>query len=471
MFEPTSTYLIIYAPPAIPVEEQWAALALPHTRDALSRNAYALLDPEVWLQLWNPKPSADQAHNLVTRKLTPEQISFVVKTERRATVIEGLLEHNAVPKPELQKLLKLKQLSARVATVELKKEHSNPGTHDEEFITELLRAAGGKELLEALGTDRFGIDEIKQLLSTYNDWAPKPGWTSSILLSRALHAHPELLPVFVDESASMALLQAAAGSQLLSELTDQLSLLNTVLARHDTDRARFILMALGANPRAHRELVEKISIECSRVPEYNSVLSNALKRLENWENAGTVTEPYDEVSDEATLARLVRRASPFSSWNGDSSRPKYFELATLAKNPHLTSEMAIKVYSGLDNYDVYSVLGKDLEAASQALVENFPNLTLTVLEYTPDELDRNYGPSDRGYSYHGSPRDFSQDTVEAIGNRGWDESVAASCWVHQNASDLDRVGWQVLFNLLDSADTKETLGELISAARAIAGSA
>jgi hypothetical protein len=470
----SSTYLTLYAPPGISVEAQRAALAQPNTRDGLARNSYLTLDPEVWLDLWNPKPPVDQATSLVSRPLTSSQVEFVVEKERRVSVITALIENNFVPQVQLVKLLGVKALKVRVAECALEYENTHPGTYEHEFVTEMLRYAGGLSLLDALATSRFDDAACVELLKTFATWAPSPGWKTSLKLARLLHLRPGLLHLFTQEEALPAMLQAAAGSQLLAEEVDQRRVLKAVSCITDTERARFILMSLAANPRLQRPVLGEVISKCSGEPDLGSVSSNAERRLQNWEKAGTVSGPYEEVNDEATIERLVRRATPFTAWDGSSSRCKPFELAALAKNPNLTEAQVSKVHSALYSFDVEEALGEEVTQVSKILARNFPALELDIIETSDPDVSAGHTPgrtpghTREGYAAPEQLRDYSDELASWLGRNGWRQDVDAVYWVHNEASNLSAGAWSVLFGLIDSAE-HDTFKELISAARSIAG--
>lgn len=352
------------------------ALRIPSLRESLSQNA--LLSEEAWMDLYQrkPLPKAGAATALVSRPLSKEQRLHVLDVDRRPAVLAALVEHNALDVDEQQLVIDSKGFGPKLAAILVSEPWMDAGLRKT-----MALAAQGQVLLDLLADstpEQFSTEEASELLSRFSEWGPSMDEGSSRgkgqrarSLIRLLGRRPDLLPAAVAAGQHPSVVAAAAGCVHLTDVALQYAAAGlsptgeplvpeAELYRLFTDR-EYALMALVNNPPTSLEVVAAVERLAAAKDMYR-LAESASGRARRRPTA--ITVPYDQISDPEELNWLLRRAIPNLEYQ-TKARP--FELAALARNPHLQRSDAEQVAQWLDTTYCVEVLGDELLPALKAL--------------------------------------------------------------------------------------------------------
>lgn len=353
---------------------QKAVAGISELHEFLAQNKFTDLESEVWFEIYGSKKltSASVATSLVSRKLDEKQIAFVLKKERRGSVIEALLLHNRLTEEQIAGLLVNKYVK-QVATQTLCRQgFSHDDSFDRELRLSVAKSSGLGNWAEFLAWDSStSLQEASELFLSFEQerWLPKD---SKGVFGRLLRQFPELAKICVAPEAASALLQLACGSTVLRDPSDQLQ---AIASAGTSDTSHFPLLALVNSPYATKEAMEALGKLGSFSPSADSI-RQSLERREQ-KSRGPLASDIASVSDPDTLSWLVTRALPFLSRDGRSSPAKVFELEELARNSNLTLDQARKVVETLSSdHDVAAALSpQEISNSLETQYARFSDLT------------------------------------------------------------------------------------------------
>lgn len=338
----------IWVPQQVRQSFEQAASLHPELRSALAANPH--LSQDSWSVLFaSKKLSNDDAHALVSRRLTDEQLVVVFRRERRVTVLLASLHHNNLPSALVDEVLADANTPAKFLEALLERDTLSSAQR-----LAAGRRVGGVALLEALVTTDLAtgapigsLGEVITALSALaedaevNAEGARGKRELSFVLQLAFEGFPALADLASLHPAS-AVRAAAAGSRHLgSAAADDLLAKELPLLAH-SHRAAYTLMALCANPVVAPELVVKVSQHVAdlKAPGYElysafaSLRSVCASRANRFNRQ--LTDSYAAVEDSELLRFLLRRSMP------NESRPlgRPFDQMALRTNPALSSEEA-----------------------------------------------------------------------------------------------------------------------------------
>lgn len=325
---------------------QKAVAGLSELHEFLAQNKFTDLDSDVWFEIYGSKKltSASIAASLVSRKLDEKQIAFVLKKERRGSVIEAMLQHNRLTEEQIAGLLVNKYVKHAAAQTLCNQGFSHDESFDRELRLSAAKSSGLGNWADFLAWDsKTSLQDASELFLSFEQerWLPK---NSKGSFGRLLKQFPELVKVCVASDAAPALLQLACGSTVLRDPSDQLQ---AIVSAGTSDTSHFPLLALANSPYATKEAIEALGKLGSFSPSSGSI-RQSLERREQ-KSRGPIASDIASVSDPDTLSWLVTRALPFLSRDGRYSPAKVFELEELARNSNLTLEQARKVVETLSS--------------------------------------------------------------------------------------------------------------------------
>lgn len=432
----------------LPEFGQWAALANgDEFCDTLASNAEVDSVPEVWAALWEPAPvSAARAISLVSRRLEPDQLAWVLSTEKRVSVLKAALDYNDVPTDQVEALLasKLGPKLAKSMPVHLRQ--------DPHIRVMVARLSGGYDLLYAMADGLLGIDEIRERLVDFDAWTPNPSSGRQLVLSRILHQYPELIDVFASPDAPEALAMVAASSMLLTSPTHQRNLAQRACVTH------YLWSALVSNPVVSIEVVHDVVAAALANPNLEGAAHIAKYRLEPREGHRPQVTDFATVDDPQVLEWLVKRAAP----THQEARVRPLEVVALSANPHLTSVQAANIVSTLRRPVMLDEVTRDVvNAAADAVLANFPGLPVPPPLPPPVVHQMVHEPKER-FAWLASRKvavDPSTLPVTDVAN--------VLSWVCEPGRLHSADAWSVLFSLAADADDSELWSQLVATANAL----
>lgn len=421
---------------------QRAALRHFTLQDSLAENRY--LSEDVWFALWpvKPKPSVKRATSLANRRLSPSQVSHVMR-DGRVNVVKAMLVWNRPDDEALELALAAKNSQQLCETI---LEAEGSVRYEPTVRSRLVNAAQGIWVLEQL---RFADEaEIRARIKAWSDWAPRHSRARTMELAKLVEARPEVVDAFVD-SPVLELVSAAAGSRHLRDGDLQLKIANlhkTVALEGDNlITYKFALLKLANLPACREETFK--ALETASKLDGLSEVANALSRRLAKADRGTLVEPYEEVSEENRIKWLFRRALP----KFEDAQDKPLEAEALGRNPNLTKEQAEEIAV----FAAHRPLGMlDPEGLLRQLCARY-GLTAIVRE--------EHEPHFRGWEPHGPEFPDIRGTLKEAVLRRDGEFVAA--WL--DYSGLEEQEWFGVFAVAD-ANPSITVEELCVLARSLA---
>jgi len=341
----------------LPDEAQEALAGEQQFREPLCLNPR--LPEELWTLLWNScSKSLTSAQALANRALSPAQRALVLSKEKRAKVLSSLLEHNEVSLEEAQRILALCPSSDVLHHLYLQE------SLGDEFIAEIAPQLPSLDRLDWLSRQNASSvsdEALVEALVTLPTW-----WTSgnrsqrSTLLKRIFAKRPAVLaPVLsaLADDDDTGIKMAAAGCVHLSDPANQARVAGLdpstlePTAAFTGESMMYTHLALVNNPRAALGIINAVAAHSK-----NSEVASSITRRQKL-GRPCVSEPFDQVTEEATLNWLVQRACSYSGQNARAPRPH--ELAALATSVHLGAEAALRIANDLTSWQCVEDLGQD----------------------------------------------------------------------------------------------------------------
>ena len=438
------------------IEAQRAAAHRVELRSPLTVNT--ALHEEVWFELWpkKGKVSSNDAVNLANRQLTAAQFAHAM-TDKRAGVLTAALQGTELSQETVSGLLEQRNAAASSAIL---LDKPGPWPYGPELLGKAARLAKGLHLLRELQV--MDLDEAKGYITDWASWAPRWSHTRASLLSSLVERRPELLAVMA-HSASIELVSTAAGSRHLRDVALQEVVLRSVDCQvADDDRLtsyKFAMLRLVNLPAcAPSVLTEAVTLLSTFGDRFRDVVEAARNRLRD-PLKGQVIEAYEDVTDPATIAWLLRRSSPgsnsYNSWTG-----KPLELEALGKNPNLSLEQATQIGNAL-SFEVVVAEMLDPSALCELLHERFG-------------VKRWYEPRDVAPDTHlpiptwASERMYDAPTVAeslvsmVLRSSAWATSAAE--FLEEEV--LDEQQWRTLLSVID-ANPDMTFDDLLIVVRSV----
>lgn len=329
---------------------QKAIVGVTELHEALASNSFTKMTPEVWFDIYGSKKltSAAVASALVARPLGDDQVSFVLKKERRSSVVSAMLRYNRLSESQIAQALTNKYIKEAVAETIC----SQGFARDESFPRDLrLKAAslsGHADWAHFLAFDSHATEkEALELFLSFSKerWFPRDSKGS---FGRLLWRFPNLVKVCIAKDSAPALLQLACSSPVLRDPADQIE---AIASAGLSETSHFPLLALANSPYASKEALEALGGLGNFSPNADSIRQSLARREQK--SREPLSCSIEQVSDPDTLVWLVGRALPFVARDGRFSPAKAFELEALARNPHLTLEQARNVVEAMSfDHDV-----------------------------------------------------------------------------------------------------------------------
>lgn len=355
------------------LEAQQAVMGVPDLHEMLANNKFTSLDTQIWFEIYGRKKltNADTAAGLVSRRLNQEQVSFVLKKERRPSVVTAMMRHNTMSLEQLRVLLGNKYVNRAVAEVLYSQNFTRDETFDRDLRLDVAKLSGAAAWADFLAWDSdSSIEESEDLFASLGDerWLPRG---SKSHFGRILKRFPSLIKCCVAQDGSAALLQLACGSTVLRETADQLQ---AIKSAGKNENSHFPLLALANSPFASKEALEELEALGDFSPSAYTI-TQSLARRKQKSRLTLVGDIASEDSPE-TLVWLVSRALPFNGRDGSYTPAKVFELEELARNKNLTHDQSRSIAAALTTdpevLEAFSV--DEIESALQVQYARFPDL-------------------------------------------------------------------------------------------------
>lgn len=351
----------------------------------LASNGYTELEEDVWYSLYSIKPvvKADVALELVSRRLTRGQIQFVLRNEKRSTVLTSLLRHHLLEREEIELGLSSKSASV-IADALCESGLLLDETQPYDLRSAVAKASSFKFQLQWLATASQATEQdIAVFLAAQQTTAKLTRLSKMDRISAAqiVEKFPSSVSLMVKETLSISFLQLACGSRRITDLDHQKEAVQTAVkySAEDSNGSDFALVALVNNPVCHTEVIENVAT----LNAFERASQAASRRLSKMDTQAPVMVTYENVTEDASLEWLVRRASSFSNKYGDYTPPKPFELCAIARNPNLTTEQLKRVKSEMANTWVCEVVGFEVFNAAAAALGLSPMETFDLPKYAP----------------------------------------------------------------------------------------
>lgn len=356
-------------------EAQRAILGMPDLHEMLAHNKFTSLDTQVWFDIYGKKKLTDAytATGLVSRPLDQEQVSFVLKKEKRSSVIAAMMQRNTLSLDQIQVVLKNKYINRVAAEVLSSQNFTQDSSFERSLRLEVSRMAGAAAWADFLAWDPdTSLEEAEELFASLQGerWLPRGSkWHFGRLLKR----FPSLVKKCVAPAGSAALLQLACGSTVLCETADQIQAIKSAGTRDDS---HFPLLALANSPFTSKEALEEIA----RLGNFGPDAYTVIRSLDRRAQKARPTLERDIASEDnpETLVWLVSRALPFRGRDGSYTPAKVFELEELARNRNLTEEQSRSVVAALvsepDVMDAFSA--EEIASSLQIQYSRFSGLPI-----------------------------------------------------------------------------------------------
>lgn len=351
----------------------------------LASNGYTELEEDVWYSLYSVKPAvkADVALELVSRRLTRGQIQFVLRNEKRSTVLTSLLRHHLLEREEIELGLLSKNVSV-IADALCESGFVLDETQPYDLRAAVAKASSFKHQLQWLATTSQATEQdvTSFLTAQQNDTKPtRLSKTERMSAAQIVEKFPSAVALMVDGTLSTSFLQLACGSRRITNLDHQKEAVQTAVKRSagDSNGSDFALVALVNNPVCHTEVIENVAT----LNAFERASQAASRRLLKMDTQAPVMVTYENVTEDAALEWLVRRATSFSNKYGDYTPPKPFELCALARNSNLTVEQQNRVKSEMSNTWVCEVVGLEIFNVAAAALGLSPVEAFDVPKYAP----------------------------------------------------------------------------------------
>lgn len=340
-------------PPDVAVHVHKALMRFPETLDTLSRNE--TLSEDLWLTLWGTKrPSASQAKILVARCLSPRLRKHVIATEDRSTVLTEFVSRNRLTKDEQTSL---------VATEGAREALLGAGWLDKDLRTRLVEEVGGEFLLQQMAVfplDKYSDDFVSEhIIANMSVYATKRSKGISRDLRLIFGRRPGTIAKVMPHAKRNVLTSMAGSANLTEVMCEQLAKyengVTSVSAAEIRENVYFYL-ALIANPRTPLYVVQALGT----VAMAGGELLRATHKRGTLEH---ISGKYEEVSDAATLKRLIGRACE-NKGRDYYSPPRPVELIALSVNPNLSASQRAKVDESLQVLDADILSGDPVSVLS-----------------------------------------------------------------------------------------------------------
>jgi len=366
----------------------------------LAANGYTELEEDVWYSLYSIKPvvKADVALELVSRRLTRGQIQFVLRNEKRSTVLTALLRHHLLEREEIELGLSSKSVNV-IADALCESGFVLDDTQPYDLRSAVAKASSFKFQLQWFATaSQVTEQDVAVFLAPQQTTSKSTRLSKTERMSAAqiVEKFPSSVALMVNGTLSISFLQLACGSRRITSLDHQKEAVQTAVkySAADADGSDFALVALVNNPVCHTEVIENVAT----LTAFERASQAASRRLSKMDTQAPVMVTYDNVTEESSLEWLVRRASSFSNKYGDYTPPKPFELCAIARNPHLTAEQQKRVKSEMANTWICEVVGVETfnvaaaalgidQAEASELPRYAPRLTAKFIPPAKIDLD------------------------------------------------------------------------------------
>lgn len=340
----------------------------------------------VWFKLFKrPSLKVEDAKNLCDRELTSEQISLVLKKEKRSSVLNVMLDKNVLTEVELEKVIMHPVFNASVGS-RVEKQLSVSSS----LRRELALKSGGLTALKWL-SDGVDIDakSAESLLKLHPEWVDTKSFKQrSLYLNAILERFPSLIN-FYASSQNEAFLSTAAGSRLLTDvkLQEALSGVNSLMTSKEFNDKFYTYVAFINNPVVQESVLLKLqNLEAFKA--LDALSSNVTKRLTNFLSAD---KGYSLVEDKEVLSWLTRRVLP----NDYKPAGRPHDAAELVLNPHL-NEIIREEIAGFLSYpsSIETLADKNVKLWDDILV-SYPNL----LQFKPVSFTKYVSTQEDSDSY------------------------------------------------------------------------
>lgn len=352
--------------------------------------------------LWEKNLPAVESASLVDRDLDPDQVELVLSSERRGSVLLSLFRNKQLDRDQQEKCLKVATGSTFASTV------MSSGNLDESVLKIAAAKLDGVPRLEwcASHLSDFDDDQLYDVIETVSSsgLAVRDMRSFNIVTAKLFAARPHLVGKFASsESIPAPLLTTLASSRFLTDLDWQK---RTFSGASDED-TEFAALAFVANPVAHEEVVRSLSSHTS-----HKVQSAVSKRLS--EKFVRVDVDYEQVSDDQTLSRILRRSLP----NQYRSIGRPGDLVALAYNGNLEEKDAVKVFETLQGTPTEYCSADQLNAAVEHLAKRL-SVPAPAPKVETGFWDRSYAPyrsypTEPAFMLLPSARPWSKETIEAL---------------------------------------------------------
>jgi len=422
------------------------------------------LTVQTWQQIYStkPLPAITLATALCARPLSRPQRELVITKEHRTGPLTTLIHHNQLDPDEQLALAGNKGFHAAQAISVSEKAWATPEAKQAYAIK-----FKGQVLLNWLAESTVAEctdQEAIALIEDFANWGPMDdtaaaGAQRAPALTRLFHRRPAVLAA-QSVTTVPPLATSAAGCRFFTDRTAQDQIANLGGGSASVNQYLYALLALIANPVVDPEVVKQLKARLTESrftdnPIACDTLSLAIRNRTNKHNF-MVTEPYQVVSDPATLEWLVRRAKV--SLDG---RTRAFDLLALAQNPNLSDDQVRAVATSLEAYrTIRDLSDNERQCGHHSLRNGYPHL---ASELYPTR-EPSHQASHQGTLSH-RPTTSVDPSKYMISSSPTEDAIKALAEYAAAKLGSDTNAWMVLFSL--SEDFTGTFAELVQVSAAV----
>ncbi|MFM7088958.1 MAG: hypothetical protein ACKOW9_05530 [Candidatus Paceibacterota bacterium] len=261
-------------------------------------------------------PSKKIISNLLSRKLTEEQLQEVLKLDLTDTQVSKLVESDNITEERASSLNPAPKTSTSILenttlSYELRRKH--------------ISSASLKAQLILMGDhpEKFTNQEISDHILV-SDQLPAKKYPR-LPLARLFHKKPDLIDLLTADHPE-PVITTAASSPYITSLPRQKNLLDIIIK----NSYQYALMALTANPRFQQNLIDELPEN-----QKNSAFTLTYASKKTKRNPDLLNADYSTLTDTKTLSYLLKRALP-----GEYSLTgKIIDSLLLARNPLLKDDL------------------------------------------------------------------------------------------------------------------------------------